>query len=257
MAITKIISDNEAAIKAAIRSNGQGEITGDLLQEKMLLLNRDLFGGQLDFKTASGSPLWVGGFLDLVRDGRPSRDMKTMLVEWYGGGELPYGYNVYVPLWQAGRPGEKIVAYILLRKGTWHGDDSVEIYPLLDAYGLGVRHLTIRITSSDFDDSPVVDLQYSERGNITMNLPTEEKEYNTKEEMLAGLGINVNDYKALVAGAYRGVINLNDNAIYQIARAESLNFDEDTRLIVGYMTPNVTRIWVVDFASLEIIPLQQ
>ena len=214
MAITKIISDNEAAIKAAIRSNGQGTITGDLLQEKMLLLNGDLFAGQVEYseRITLGEVQTAAAQGSLNQDSALFRFMK----EWFEDAKIDF---------RAGTMGELAGTYIAL----YGGISSATIEPQV----VGYMHLLVDIGSTggqeinclligcrsnlltffvvpDSDSFTSATVEKVTYRNIPRWLkivrPSQTiTSYSSKAELCAGLGISEAQLDDLMAGYYAGL----------------------------------------------------
>ncbi len=214
MAITKIISDNEAAIKAAIRSNGQGAITGDLLQEKMLLLNGDLFAGQVEYSERIG----LGEVQTAAAQGSLNQDsaLFRFMKEWYEGAKIDF---------RAGTMGELAGTYIAL----YGGISSATIEPQVVGYmhllvGIGNTggqeinclligcrsHLLTFSVVPDSDSFTSATVEKVTYGNVPRWLkvvrPSQTiTSYSSKAELCAGLGISEAQLDDLMAGYYAGL----------------------------------------------------
>lgn len=214
MAITKIISDNEAAIKAAIKSNGLGEITGDLLQEKMLLLNGDLFAGQVEYseRIMLNAVLAAAAQGSLPQDSALFRFMK----EWYEGAKIDL---------QASTMGELAGTYIAL----YGGISSTRIEPQVVGYmhllvafgntggqeiscslvGCASNLLTFSVVpdSDSFTSATVEDVTYRNAPRwLKIVRPSQTiTSYSSRAELCSGLGISEAQLDDLMAGYYVGL----------------------------------------------------
>lgn len=214
MAITKIISDNEAAIKAAIRSNGQGAITGDLLQEKMLLLNGDLFAGQVEYSERIG----LGDVQTAAAQGSLNQDsaLFRFMKEWYEGAKIDF---------RTGTMGELAGTYVAL----YGGISSATIEPQV----VGYMHLLVNIgntggqeincllvgcrsnlltffvvpDSDSFTSATVEKVTYRNVPRwLKIVRPSQTvTSYSSKAELCAGLGISEAQLDDLMAGYYAGL----------------------------------------------------
>lgn len=262
--IKKIQTYNQTSISEAIKSNGVNAITGDLLQEQMLLLNRDLFGGEIEYRDSSGSPLFVGEINSSLRLLRPSGNFKTMLQEWYANGELPYGENVYLPVYRASSvPGAYIViCYLLLRQGEkYMGDDTIDVIILADTYGVGrgaggvAKRFSIDVQSSDLDDSPIIEssIERAEYQILDMFLPRQDKTYTNLGSMLGDLDLSDIDYQNLLAGKYTYVRDMNGGARY-LYPIMFIDLHDKGSVTLGYNKGenNAYEIWELRFYDYEI-----
>lgn len=111
--ITKVqeqIADN---IRGSIKNNGIGAITGNLLQEKMLLLNGAPFDGEIDFSDSSGNKLGQVLLLSMLNVGRLQGVWKTFMDEF----EASDYVNVYIAVYDSEISGSgKVVSYLHLRR---------------------------------------------------------------------------------------------------------------------------------------------
>ena len=214
MAITKIISDNEAAIKAAIRSNGQGAITGDLLQEKMLLLNGDLFAGQVEYNER----ITLDAVQTAAKQGSLNQDnaLFRFMKEWFEGAKIDF---------RTGTMGELAGTYLAL----YGGISSATIEPQV----MGYMHLLVNIgntggqeincllvgcrsslltfsvvpDSDSFTSATVEKVTYRNAPRwLKIERPTQTiTSYSSKAELCAGLGISEGQLDGLMAGDYAGL----------------------------------------------------
>lgn len=214
MAITKIISDNEAAIKAAIRSNGQGAITGDLLQEKMLLLNGDLFAGQVEYSER----IRLGDVQTAAAQGSLNQDsaLFRFMKEWYEGAKIDF---------RTGTMGELAGTYIAL----YGGISSATIEPqvvgymhlLVDIGNTGGQEINCLLVgcrsnlltffvvpdSDSFTSATVEKVTYRNVPRwLKVVRPSQTvTSYSSKAELCAGLGISEAQLDDLMAGYYAGL----------------------------------------------------
>lgn len=214
MAITKIISNNEAAIKAAIRSNGQGAITGDLLQEKMLLLNDDLFAGQVEYSER----ITLDAVQAAAAQGSLNQDsaLFRFMKEWFEGAKIDF---------RTGTMGELAGTYIAL----YGGISSAAIEPQV----VGYMHLLVDIgntggqeinclligcrsnlltffvvpDSDSFTSATVENVTYRNVPRwLKIVRPSQTvTSYSSKAELCAGLGISEAQMDDLMAGYYAGL----------------------------------------------------
>lgn len=233
-----------------IKNNPQTPIRGDVLREVLLDLNRDAYGGELDFRNGDGYPLEVSDITDTAADGFGSESLCLFLAEWYGGGAYPFGDNCYVPIYS----GAEVVAYMLVRKARYKGEEAVVCFFLGNtAAWLDFTEMTIWVKSADFEDSPLVEMRYRS-GVLEVSLPPAETSYDSRPEMLGALGLNGSQYQALLRGDFHSVRNRADGHIYQVMYIQPR--EEEAFVMVGYRTPYVTQIWALAFADLEIIPIK-
>lgn len=242
MAITKIISDNEAAIKAAIRSNGEGAITGAILQEKMLLLNRDLFGGQIEYDTH----ILLADVEDAVANMRLRTDsyLFNFFKEWYNDDTWQ---NNYIALY-GGRNDAYIVGYMRMYVV---GSDFIECYIM--GSGSNLLSFVIHPESADMEDNYISpeEAQYRSLPTIlAMNLPWEEQTYADLSEMFNALGITYDQLERLLGGQYIYIHQTNGDGtiFYPVLRINRGGENGLRRVIVGESISSYeTTAWDLDF----------
>lgn len=114
--ITKITTENQTQIQEIIHANGQGAITGDILQEKMLLLNRDFGKGELEFHDTEGNVLGMADLFVMLPPGmgRLVGTWQTFMDEYYNS---DYPSGVYTKVYDGGG-SNRFMGYIFLRYET-------------------------------------------------------------------------------------------------------------------------------------------
>lgn len=115
--ITKITTENQTQIQEAIHANGEGAITGDILQEKMLLLNRDSGRGELEFYDTEQEQVLGMAELNLMLPpgmGRLMGPWRTFMNEYYNS---DYPSGVYTKVYD-GAISNRFMGYIFLRYET-------------------------------------------------------------------------------------------------------------------------------------------
>ena len=210
--ITKIITENQTQIQEAIRTNGEGAITGAILQEKMLLLNGDLFGGQIEYsnhilladveRSVNNSVLYTG------------TELFNFFKEWYDGAKMDWG---------AGRFGELQGTYIALYGGlnlqdivgymhlvmTWGALGTDEIGVTLMGSTSEILYFQIRPDSDNFNSAQILsDLTIYRRAPRYLVIYTPEQQtttYASRAELCEGLGITEAQLSDLQAGRYAGL----------------------------------------------------
>lgn len=250
--IRKIVSSTAEGILANIKNNPPAPIRANVLRDFLLALNRDAYGGELEYTSTQGQGLTVEDISSSLTGVRLAPGLMQFLSEWFGGGAYPFGDNCYVSVYS----GSVVVAYMLVRKASYRHEGAVGCFLVgnTEPEALGVDSFKVWIRSADFEDSPVVAVRYAS-GVLDMNLPMADTDYDGLQEMLDALGISYFQFEGLKAGAFHSVRVTGLNSIYQIERIVTDPDNADALfLAVGYMTPWYTQMWNIDFAALEVLP---
>ena len=248
MAITKIISDNEAAIKAAIRSNGQGEITGDLLQEKMLLLNRGAFGGEIEYyEDGELVKLDIAELQDCINTN--SVDVEStwgkFLKEFKANN---YQEFHYVALWNYVGGVARIEAYLLLYTNYRDEEDYsgpvIEMYFLMNPAGYINNLQSIALVElDDWGSTYFIGAVYdNEPRKLNMYLGASAV-YSTFVALFSALQISGQQWEEIGAGRYAFVRNTRTGEILPIMQMERL--ESRQRITVGYRTWDGAHYWQI------------
>ena len=202
--ITKIITENQTQIQEAIRTNGQGAITGDILQEKMLLLNRDLFGGQIGYDTH----LLLADVEDAVANMKLpiDSDLFNFFKEWYNDGTWQ---NNYIALYGNRNGAPIILGYMRISLGSNRFGEKGIICCLLGCES-NLLKFVISPESSDMEDNYINDAEYrGEPKVLAMRLPVNpQTTYPDWDSMLEALGISMLQWDELKSGKYVFVANI-------------------------------------------------
>lgn len=255
--ITKIITENQTQIQEAIRTNGQGAITGDILQEKMLLLNRDLFGGQIEYDTHLLLEDVERAVVNMRL--RTDSDLFNFVKEWYNSQDWyveSTWQNNYIALY-GGRNNAYIVGYMrLCFKSNWVGEEGILCYLL--GCDSNLLKFVVSPESSDMEDNYISpeDVEYRSLPTILdMNLPWEGEAYGSESEMLAALGITFAQLEGLFNGQYIYVrqTNGNEKPLYSIQRITKRDVNGRRTVVVGDSIQNYeTTAWELDFDDYRI-----
>jgi hypothetical protein len=192
MAISNLQINTAENIASNIRNNGQGAITGDLLQSILLLLNRDFFSGEID----CGFAVNMEDVEASVVNGRPTASLLNLLVEWYAGDFE----NTYIAVTKSGN----IRAYLHLQNSFYLGDNAIKCSFLWNTCN-DVSSFIVVPSSSDFEDSYIPSETVQKLGKprvLSLNLPAETTSYSSRAQMLESLGINEEQLGEMTAGGY-------------------------------------------------------
>lgn len=224
--ITKIITENQTQIQEAIRTNGEGAITGEILQEKMLLLNRDLFGGQIEYDTH----LLLADVEDAVANMKLpiDSDLFNFFKEWYNDGTWQ---NNYIALYGNRNGASIILGYMRISLGdNGLGEDRIICYLL--GCESNLLKFVISPESSDMEDNHINEIKYrGEPRVLAMRLPSNSQTtYPDWDSMLEALGISTLQWDELESGKYVFVVN----ATYTPPRLFPIQICYPDRVVLGY-----------------------
>lgn len=237
--ITKIITENQTQIQEAINDNGQNAITGNILQEKMLLLNGDLFGGQIEYsnhilladveRSVNNSVLYTG------------TELFNFFKEWYDGAKMDWGtgrygelQGTYIALY-GGVNFREIVGYmhLVMTIGALGTD---EIGAILMGSTSEILFFQIRPDSDNFNSAQILsDLTIYRRAPRYLGIYTPEQQattYASRAELCEGLGITDAQLSDLQAGRYAGLRTTNHFMPIVVMGQESSAFS----IIAGYFS---------------------
>ena len=229
--ITKITTENQTQIQEAIRTNGQGAITGDILQEKMLLLNRDLFGGEIEYDTH----ILLADVEDAVANMRLQidSDLFNFVKEWYSSQDWSVEstwQNNYIALY-GGRNNAFIVGYMrLCFKRNWAGEEGILCYLL--GCDSDLLKFIISPESPDMENNYIGEITYRGEPRIldmrlSLQPTTTFPDYNS---MLEAIGISPVEWEQLKEGKYAFVRNV----YFNIPRIYPLQECDAGRVFIGY-----------------------
>lgn len=234
--IKKIQADISADIQASIKDNTSGDITGDLLQEKMLLLNRDLFGGEIEYDTHILLEDVERAVVNMRL--RTDSDLFNFVKEWYNDGTWQ---NSYIALY-GGISNAYIVGYMRM-----YVVGSAIIHCYLLGCASNLTKLVIHPESADMEDNFILpeEAQYKSKPTLLrMYLPSANTTYTSLAAMLSDLGITDTERENLLNGQYTYITG--DYGItYPIMKIERT----DDIVLVGYNDGIHYTIWEMSFFS--------
>lgn len=176
-----------------IKSNGRQAITGDLLQQTLLLLNKDYFAGEV----AGSFGVPMSEVEEAVTVLRPAGNFRRFLAEWYAGSFD----NTYTAILNAGGAA---CAYLHLQAGVYLGENAINCTFILNTAN-SIYSFTVMPEASDFEDSYIPAETVKRLGGprtISLHLPAESTTYSSRAAMLAALGITAEQLAEICAGGY-------------------------------------------------------
>lgn len=237
-----------ADIQASIKDNTTGDITGDLLQTKLLLLNRGAFGGEIEYyEDGELVRLDIAELQDCINANYVD-DGSTwgkFLKEFKANN---YQEFHYVALWNYVGGVARIEAYLLLytnyRAEEGYSGPVIEMYFLMNpSWHINNLQSIALVEENDWGSTYFIGAVYAdEPRKLNMYLGASAS-YSTFNELFSALQISGQQWEEIGAGRYAFVRNTRTGEILPIMQMEHLESGQS--ITVGYRTWDGAHYWQI------------